>query len=241
MKSHSHPDHHEPEGPSHNMLVVGEKSIFLSHLPMFMPPHNFQVILEATFTKQGSAVNEIYFKDRKSHPKVKIYSLQPGDINPVRLFGGRLHQPIRRPFKGTVFRGHLERGGQEIEDLADIEVNVKQVIYFSKLGPDFEKPDQLQYSLFGTGPELFLAHVIAGPPDFDQILSVKIDHPPTDEEINRGVSVVISDRANSASQRIKEKEKVQGQAHVTGAHQFLNLQIKAGLEFYFEEGELSSK
>jgi len=36
------------------------------------------------------------------------------------------------------------------------------------------------------------------------------------------------------------KESVQGQGHATGAHQFLALQIKAGVEFYFEEGDLLS-
>jgi hypothetical protein len=45
---------------------------------------------------------------------------------------------------------------------------------------------------------------------------------------------------DSAPGRIKEKESVQGQGHAAGAHQFLALQIKAGVEFYFEEVELSS-
>ena len=44
---------------THNMMLVGTKGAFLSHLPMFVPegtgpefdsPHRFQVILEATFT-----------------------------------------------------------------------------------------------------------------------------------------------------------------------------------------------
>ena len=44
---------HGPVKAAHNMVVVGEHRIFLSHLPMFMAPHNAQVILEATFAKQG--------------------------------------------------------------------------------------------------------------------------------------------------------------------------------------------
>ncbi len=44
---------------THNMMIVGEKTVYLSHLPMFVmdgtpptfnSPHRFQVILEATFT-----------------------------------------------------------------------------------------------------------------------------------------------------------------------------------------------
>jgi hypothetical protein len=58
--------------------------------------------------------------------------------------------------------------------------------------------------------------------------------------LSLGVRAAILGRENSAASRIKEKEKVMGQGHVTGAHQFLQLQIQAGVEFYFEEGELSS-
>jgi hypothetical protein len=82
--------------------------------------------------------------------------------------------------------------------------------------------------------------VISAPPDFDQILSIKIDGTFTDEEISTKVCIVIPNRANSASQRLKAKEKTQARGHVTGAHQFLDLQIEAGVEFYFEEGELLS-
>ena len=50
----------------HNMVVVGERRIFLSHLPMFMAPHSVQLILEATFVKEGKSIDEVYFADRAS-------------------------------------------------------------------------------------------------------------------------------------------------------------------------------
>lgn len=237
MSDHQmHQDHQEPP---HNMMVVGEKSVFLSHLPMFMSPHNFQVILEATFTSGGRSVQEIYTKDRQSNKQTKMYTLEPQESFKLpSLFTP--NPPSRNSFKGTIFRGHLERGGKKIAGLTNIDVNVKRVIYAQQLGRGLDKSDKLTYILFGKSQELFLAHVIARPPDFDQILSVKIDNPPSDEELSRGVSVVIQNRENSASSRIQEKEKLTGQGHVTGAHQFLQLQIQAGVEFYFEEGELSS-
>jgi hypothetical protein len=240
MKMHPHSGDHKKEAPRHNMLVVGEKSIFLSHLPMFMAPHNFQVILEATFTKKGSPVDEIYFKDRHSHQGTKMYTLEPEVLKLASLFTPGAHQSPRRSFKGTVFRGHLERGGQAIAALTNIDINVKKVVYAAKLGPGLEKPEKLTYHLLGNDKEFFLAHVVGAPPDFDQILSVTIEDPPAAEDLDRGVRVVFLDRVNSAADRIKEKESVQGQGHAAGAHQFLALQIKACVEFYFEEGELSS-
>src|SRR4051812_9870439 len=234
-----HHMHHEQEEPPHNMMVVGEKSVFLSHLPMFMSPHNFQVILEATFTSGGRNVQEVYTKDRQSNRQTKMYTLEPQESFKLpTLFTP--HPPSRSSFKGTIFRGHLERGGEEIAGLTNIDVFVKRVVYAQQFGRGFDKADKLTYILFGSGQELFLAHVIAKQPDFDQILSVKIDNPPSDEELSRGVRVTMLGRENSASKRIKEKEELVGQGHVTGAHQFLQLQIQAGVEFYFEEGELSS-
>jgi hypothetical protein len=234
-----HQMHPEQNEPPHNMMVVGEKSVFLSHLPMFMSPHNFQVILEATFTSGGRNVQEIYTKDRQSNRQTKMYTLRPEESFKLpSLFTPS--PPARNSFKGTIFRGHLERRGKKkIAGLINIDVNVKRVIYAQQLGRGFDKSDELTYILFGKGDELFLAHVIARQPDFDQILSVKIDNAPSNEELERGVSVVIRGRENSASSRIKEKERVVVQGHVAGAHQFLQLQIQADVEFYFEEGELS--
>lgn len=244
MHDHGHDQQEpqEPQEPAHNMMVVGEESVYLSHLPMFMTPHNFQVILEATLTSQGKSVQHLYTEDRKRNPEIKMYTLSPSPKDPFKLptlFTPR--PPARSSFKGTVLRGHLERGGEEIDGLADVDVNVKRVIYAEKLTRDSFKPEQLTYILFGSPQELFLAHVIGRPPDFDQILRVRIDRDFTDEELKLGVRVTILDRENTASGRIKEQEKVAGQGHVTGAHQFLQLEIEADVEHYFEEGELSSR
>ncbi|HEY0407302.1 MAG TPA: hypothetical protein VGC89_16330 [Pyrinomonadaceae bacterium] len=230
---HSHP----PQEPAHNMMVVGEKSVFLSHLPMFMTPHNVQLILEATFIHSGQDVTPIYTKDRQTHPQEKMYTLEPRDrFKLPTLFTPR--PPERASFKGTIFRGHLERGGVVIGELENIDVKVKRVVYAQKLDSSLSKSDTLEYILFGKGKELFLAHVITKAPDFDQLLSVKVANAPSEADLNSGVRVVFLNRQNTPLQRIKEKEKLTGQGHVTGAHQFLQLEIEVVTEFYFEEGEL---
>jgi len=236
--NHSHDNKHKKDEPRHNMLVVGEKSIFLSHLPMFMVPHNLQFLLDVAFT---NAHNDTYFKDRQSHQDTKIYTLEPQVLQLKRLLAPATNKTAQRSFKGTVFRGHLERGGTRIEGLENIQVNIRHIIYSQQFGPGLDKSDHLEYILFGNGPELFLAHVIASPPDFDQILSVKIDNAPTPDEITRGVRVAILERRNSSSQRIREGETIQAQGHVTGAHEFIQLHVQAGVEFYLEEGELASQ
>ncbi len=215
---------------THNMLVVGTEAVFLSHLPMFdglnegksdyTSPHRYQVILEARFSSGGKDVTAVYTEDRKNHPKAKMYTLSPtAEFVLAKLFTPDAQKPELSSFRATVFRGHLERRGKPINGLEDIVVTVKQVMHAQK----FEPADDS----------------IIKPPDFDQIVSVKIPgNHFTDDELRRGVSAVFQDRKNTASQRLKERQQAGGQFHVSGAHQFLKLQVQLGTELYFEEGEL---
>jgi hypothetical protein len=99
----------------------------------------------------------------------------------------------------------------------------------------------LTYMLFGSGQELYLAHLISGAPDFDQLLAVSgTGSMPSDDELRRGVTVEILNRPNQAKTRLQAKESTPARAHVTGAHQFLDVHITVRAELYFEEGELSS-
>src|SRR5437762_11137053 len=103
---------------THNMLVVGEQTVFLSHLPMFgsedpkrddFSPHRFQVILEATFTKRGNDVKEIYAMNRRQNRATKMYTLQPERFVLQRLAATDPRRPPLTSFKASVFRDHLER------------------------------------------------------------------------------------------------------------------------------------
>jgi hypothetical protein len=231
---------HGPVKAVHNMVVVGEHGIFLSHLPMFMAPHNAQVILEATFTKQGKNVDDVYFADRAKNPTVRFYTLQPQSFVLQDFLRADTTQPALKKFTATVFRGHLEKGGLPIDALTNIDVQVKQVVH----AHSFDRADKLPtltYLLFGGDREQFLAHFISKAPDFDQLLSVSATGDlPTPEELQRGPIVEVIGRGTRPPDRLKIGEAVSARGHVTGAHQFLNLKVKVNAELYFEEGELAS-
>lgn len=240
--------HHQHSGDiaTHNMLVVGEKTVFLSHLPMFKDqdedghlittPHRFQAILEANFTRGNSMQPQsVYTADRRRHQTAKIYML-----NPTRQFmlASLVANPPRRSFKATIFRGHLEREGR-MEILNNIDVTVNRVVHFHEFDPQATRPGKLEYLFFGKGDEVFMAHLITAPPDFDQIVSVQLpDHQFTDAQLSKGVRVVFSERDNSIPSRIKEGEQAAGEIIVGSAPQ--KIQVKALREFYFEEGELQA-
>ncbi|HET6979508.1 MAG TPA: hypothetical protein VFI24_24460 [Pyrinomonadaceae bacterium] len=237
---------------THNMMLVGAKTAFLSHLPMFVNSgvgpefdshHRFQVILEATFTNEDRDLTESYFKDRMKNPAVKMYTLNPGlfVLSHVDPNGSAL-----KKFRGNaITRGHLERGGTSI--IGDLEnppnggafdVNVVNVVHFREFDPNAVKPAKLEYLLFGKGSELFLAHLITKPNDFDQIISIKTTGQSfTDEELAKGMHIEFADRGNTSKERLKEKVKASGRLIIPGADS-RTVPIETVREFYFEEGEL---
>jgi hypothetical protein len=235
MTTHGHA---HPKKAVHNMALVGDHHVFLSHLPMFMVPHDAQVLLDAAFTKGGKKVDDIYFADRAANPTVRFYTVQPERFVLRELFQSG-PAPQRTSFKATVFRGHLEKGGTPIDALTDIDVHVNRVIHAHSL--EGGRQPMLTYILFGSPKELCMAHLISGAPDFDQLLAVTgTGSMPSAEELLRGVTVEVLDRPNLAKNRLQTHEVSPARAHVTGAHQFLDVKITVRAEQYFEEGELSA-
>ncbi len=247
---HAMPEAAREAPATHNMLLVGEHAAYLSHLPMFealdstgaayATPHRFQVILEVTFSKNGEDVTQRYLDDRKSHPGAAMYTLNPARFVLPDLFPQGSQPGIGHFAAVRLFRGHLERGGQPIPGLDGVEVNVRRVIRATTFAPAVGHPRRLTCILFGKGNELFLAHSITHPPDFDQVLSVRVDgHAFTDDELARGVEVTFPDLADTPLQRIRAGQSATGEAHVPGdARAVVDLPIRAGAELYFEEGEL---
>jgi hypothetical protein len=214
----------------HNMLVLGTQTPYLYHLPMFSfqgfdSPHRFQVILEGSF--KGNSNEDEYLRDRRANLNERFYSFSP------QKFVLSKTDPIG-PLKGMLFRGHLERGGQVVSK--NVRANVNRVIFFREFKPMDVKPPELEYVLFGNASELFLAHRLVKPPDFDQILSVKILNASfTDDQLSKGPVITVPGR-NSISQRLQPGKSVPGESRSDKL--FPKFTILVDREIYFEEGEL---
>ena len=227
-----------PDFGRHNMFVFGRGTVFLSHLPMFMAPHDAQVILEVALENADGSLQEVWSSERESHPDERLYTVMPEKFSLSTLYVP--DPPERGSFRARFFRGHLERGGEAIPELADVDVRITDVVYAKRFDRT-SRPDDLTYRLLGRGDELFLAHIIRQPPDFDQILSIELGRPhPDDEELKAGIEVVIPGRANTAEARLRQAETATARGHVTGANQFLALEFAKVHELYFEEGELAT-
>jgi hypothetical protein len=221
-------------------LVVGDQTVFLSHFGLFHSPHNFQVILEATFARSGGDPGADYFNDRK-HTGTKIYTLEPEPFVLPRLAAA---EPLRS-FKTSIYRGNYEAMSQRAKDAArigqDVDVTVTKVIHFRKFEPAGAKSSQMEYILFGKGGELFLAHLITRPPDFDQILSVKApDQKFTDEDLSKGPVLALPGKANSVSNRIQGTGAVTGQIKRSGAATPSTVKLQPGTEFRLEQDDFKA-
>ncbi|MEK2645416.1 hypothetical protein [Bdellovibrio sp. BCCA] len=151
--------HHDPAAV-HGMLLFGRSQIYLSHLPMFHTPHDYQVILQATLSREGLYA---YQKSVNSSDET-VYTLVPEAFSLPEM----LSRPV--PFKAQIYKGHFERGGVLIADNVKVEI---KILYFKKFSGAEIKPSVGTYILFGNSQEQFLAHSITAAPDFDQILKVK--------------------------------------------------------------------
>ena len=248
IEAQSH-EMHEDSANTHNMLVFGDKKIYLSHLPMFdgvnedktefTAPHRYQVILDASFLKGGQNLQSVYNDDRRKNTGVRIYTLSPERFVLPRLGLGSPQSPLLSGFKANVFRGHLEKGGQVVAGLEKVEVKVSRIVHYRKFNPNASRLADLKYLLFGSSQEIFLAHYISKPPDFDQILSVKVDgHSFTDAELGKGIEITITGKPNLASERVKEAQQVAGNMPTADPKRPSKFNLKADKEIYFEEGEL---
>lgn len=156
----SHQHHADPPS-THGMLVVGTQAVYLSHLPMFHSPHDYQVILEAKFDDRAQRA---YLESLKNHPEATVYTLVPERFSLPEM----IKSP--RPFKAELFRGHFERGGEPIA--TNVTVTIKSTIHFRKFDTTAGQPELSSQILFGKSNEWFMAHFITAAPDFDQVTRV---------------------------------------------------------------------
>ncbi|WP_109615678.1 hypothetical protein [Sediminitomix flava] len=155
--------HHHTDKPStHGMLLFGEKEIFVSHLPMFHSPHDYQVI--ATI-QLPSDVLETYLNAKKNDQSETVYTLVPE----IFVLPEMMEKP--RSFKAVLYKGHFERGGKAITE--EFDVNFIKTIHFRKFEKNGTKDEYPSYIFFGNDKEQFAAHFISAKPDFDHIIELR--------------------------------------------------------------------
>lgn len=230
---HDHDDHPETFNV-HGMLLFGEDPLYFSHLPMFRhPAHRFQALMEVDF--RGDVREAVRSDLKAAAGGIHTFVPEPFDILELDPAGGG---PARTSVKGTVVRGHFERGGVPIAE--DVTARIVRVIHFERLDPALRHDERrtLTYLCFGRPGGLHLAHEITARPDFDQVLAVRMV--PPGEGFERPVPVTF-DRPDASRRRLVAGDTADGVFDLgvsrTGEHRF-TARVEVVREIYMETGDL---
>jgi hypothetical protein len=228
--------HHAHAG-RHGMAVVGAQTVYFSHMPTFDSPHDWQLLMEV---RLPSDAQQTYLDDRRQHPKQMLYSFDPIEFVIPDLLGHNAHgahaggHGSETPsITGALVRGHFEKPEGRPLTGRDVGAEVVNIVHARQLDLDGAPLGSLEYILFGKGKELFLAHRITQPPDFDHLLSVQVQGRKfTDEELIAGVPVRITGRKNVIDERLQLKRQVPATAEIGGKQ--VPLKVRAQAEFFLD-------
>jgi hypothetical protein len=223
----------------HGMRIVGEQNIYLSHMGLFHSScHDYQGIFEVTLEGQNNPQSK-YLNAQKSNPNQNEFTLEPTkDFILPDLASGKIVS-----FTASIFASQYEDIPKDIRPSEaldrNVTVKVKRVLYFRQFNPGAKQPEFSEYLLFGSGRnEQLAAHLIAAPPDFDQIVALKTPLPLTNTELAKAVRLVLPNRptpnANAnLSQAIKRGEKPAVRVNGKEPNKF----IEGGPQYFLETAD----
>ena len=236
--------HHGHTHGVHGMLVLGGQRtdtalgspVYVSHLPMFSAPHDFQVILRV-----GREAANTYGNFVAHFGLDPIFTFQPEPFSIDELDPRAPGGPARASFSGNLFRGHFERGGSKIA--ADAPLEVEQVIHFRRFRSGGGDKGRLRYLFFGQPDAAHLAHLVDGPPpDFDQVLQVEPGRPSgvSPEQLREGVVIGVPDRSDEIEARLRPGETFSAELEGESTGGSASIDLVVASEYYFETGDLAA-
>ena len=158
----------DPKG-FHGMLFFGQgDSFYISHLPMFHKPHDYQAIVEVRLKPEAKAKYQAELKRKGGY-----FTFAPEDtfVLPEVVVQ-------KKPIKGSLVQGHFERGGSE---LLGTELELVRVVFYKKISENDKKPPKEKYIIFGSGEEYFMAHEVFERPNVDEIIPLPKNYPVSKE------------------------------------------------------------
>lgn len=189
----------------HGMVAFqlnADDSIFLSHIPMYHEPHDFQLILKAHIPAPESI---------KKSGLIGLHTLSPLAFSLNDILAKRTTS-----FTGMLFKGNFENGGKELTD--DLKIDKIQILFqrnlLSDSTPDYIHP---KYLLMGSNSAAYLVHLIGSreSPTYDQILKVMLESEYADANFNSNKEFENKNISSQTSARLKAGAKATLQASAT--------------------------
>lgn len=158
----------DPKG-FHGMLFFGQgDSFYISHLPMFHKPHDYQAIVEVRLKPEAKAKYQAALKKSGGY-----FTFAPDETFVLPEVVTQ-----KKPIQGTLVQGHFERDGSE---LLGTELDLVRVVFYKKISENDKKPPKEKYIIFGNGEEYFMAHEVFERPNVDEIIPLPRNYPVSKE------------------------------------------------------------
>jgi hypothetical protein len=159
------PKHLEDPAGFHGMLFFGQGDTFyISHLPMFHKPHDYQAIVEVRLKDDVKAKYQAELKRKGGY---FTFAPEGNFVLPAQVVG-------KKPITGSLVQGHFERGGTE---LLSTDLELVRVVFYKKISEKDKKPAKEKYIIFGKGDEYFMAHEVFQKPNVDEIIPLPKNYP----------------------------------------------------------------
>ncbi len=155
----------------HGMMLFGQSKSYVSHLPMFHAPHNFQAVFEVEVdsSSEGGAA----YKKLKLSSGPDQFSLAPSEnFHLKKMIDGEIQE-----FEADVYKGHFEKQGAVNLGTAKIKV-IKKIFSKDISGESHGAKRWIaqKYFIFGEmgskTPELYAIHEVTSKPSYDAIFEV---------------------------------------------------------------------
>jgi len=204
-----------PKPNNHGFSLLGKKSLVLSHIPMFMPPHQAQLFLEVTLAGSGKEdPTRIYLEDQ-AKTKTTNYVLV---TDPIVLPNLAPHAAKRiTSFTGKLFRGWPFNTPNDAPVVVEkLTVHVTRSIYFQDITKG-KLLTELTYLAFASPETEYLVHKLVQPPDlakapkppdFVQILSASCM---AADKIHDVKELYFPGVSNNLTHRLKAGQKATGE------------------------------
>jgi hypothetical protein len=173
----------------HRFLLIGEKKIFAYHLGLYyVPVHAYQMI---TSFGLADSLRTLYLEDLDQHRDQRVY---------YSLFSEG-HWPLTEITEGTRDKLPVElervtvdaqgnRTFTKLLDATDATCRKEDVVYFQPLDAK-TYPERLTYLAFGRDLEVHLAHQLAAPKNWDEVITVTSHQGFRPADLDRAAAVVI--------------------------------------------------
>ncbi len=173
----------------HGMVVFGKN--YLSHIPMFHEPHDYQIIMDVKLEHPDLGPDANFGRE--------LHTFVPNKFSLGDLFNGKLDK-----IEGTLYKGNFEaEGAQPLQE--GVTAKIEHILHSHHLSQDQQGPQDLEYLLYGDRQDAYLVHPIHGNAGFDQVLSVDCRQVnATDQELKDGILIRLPGRPNEVHSRLVE-------------------------------------